>query len=39
MNFLAKLFASIGLLAAETSTVASPWFWWEEPETPKSLIK
>lgn len=39
MNFLAKLFASIGLLTAETSTVASPWFWWEEPETPKSLIK
>ena len=39
MNFLAKLFASIGLLTAETSTVASPWFWWEEPGTPKSLIK
>ena len=39
MNFLAKLFASIGLLTAETSTVASPLFWYYEPETPKSLIK
>lgn len=39
MNFLAKLFASIGLLTAETSTTASPWLWFDETETPKSLIK
>ena len=39
MNFLAKLFASIGLLTAETTTVATPWVYYDEPETPKSLIK
>lgn len=39
MNFLAKLFASIGLLTAETTTVATPWLFLEEPEAPKSLIK
>lgn len=39
MEFLAKLFANIGLLTANGSTVASPWLWLDETETPKSLIK
>lgn len=39
MDFLAKLLANIGLLTADTSTTACPWFWVDEPETPKSLIK
>lgn len=39
MNFLAKLFASMGLLTAESSSTACPWLYFDEPETPKSLIK
>lgn len=39
MNFFAKLFANIGLLTADASSSACPWFWLDEPEAPKSLIK
>ena len=39
MEFFAKLLANIGLLTANGSESACPWFWIDEPETPASLIK
>lgn len=39
MEFLANLLANIGLLTADGSEKATPVFWFDEPEAPKSLIK
>ncbi len=39
MNFFAKLFANIGLLTADASTTACPWFYLDEPKMPNSMIK
>jgi len=39
MDFLAKLLANVGLLTADGSEKACPWFWLDEPEAPSSLIK
>ncbi len=39
MDFLSKLFASFALFTANGSEKATPWLWFDEPETPASLIK
>lgn len=39
MNFLANVFAAIGSLAATVGSQACMFFWIDEPETPKSLIR
>lgn len=39
MSFIASLLSSIGGLFAGASSVACGFWWLDEPECPKSLIK
>ncbi len=39
MSFIASILSSLGGMFANASSVACPYFWWDEPECPKSLIK
>ena len=36
---LSSILAGLAGLFANASTIASTWFWWDEPKCPKSLIK
>ena len=39
MSFVASLLSSLGSMFANAGSVASPSWWFDEPECPKSLIK
>lgn len=39
MSFIASLLSSLGGMFANASSVACDWWWLDEPECPKSLIK
>lgn len=39
MGFIASLLSNAGSFFAGLGSQACAWFWWDEPECPKSLIK
>ena len=39
MSFIASLLSSLGGMFANASSVACDFWWYDEPECPKSLIK
>lgn len=39
MSFIASLLSSLGGMFANASSVACGFWWFDEPECPKSLIK
>lgn len=39
MNIIAGALTSIGSIFANLGSQACAWWWLDEPETPKSLIK
>lgn len=39
MHLFSSILAGLGSIFANAGSVASTWFWYEEPKCPKSLIK